>query len=83
MIEGQGSLLHPAYPGGFEILAAARPDAIVLQHAPARVEYDGFPGQALHPLLVHRDVHNVGVVIVTPDRGLASDLRQLAVRPLD
>lgn len=43
VVEGQGCLTHPAYPGGFEILAAARPDAIVLQHAPARVTYDGFP----------------------------------------
>jgi uncharacterized NAD-dependent epimerase/dehydratase family protein len=50
LIEGQGSLLNPAYPGGFEILAAARPDIIVLQHAPARDEYDGFPGYAMHPL---------------------------------
>lgn len=50
LLEGQGSLLHPAYPGGFEILAAARPDGIILQHAPARTEYDGFPGQPLHPL---------------------------------
>jgi len=50
IIEGQGSLLNPAYPGGFEILAAARPDIIVLQHAPARIEYDGFPGYKLHDL---------------------------------
>jgi uncharacterized NAD-dependent epimerase/dehydratase family protein len=50
VIEGQGSLMNPAYPGGFEILAAGRPDAVVLQHAPARLEYDGFPGYALHPL---------------------------------
>ena len=50
LLEGQGSLLHPAYPGGFEILAAARPDGIILQHAPARTEYDGFPGHPLHPL---------------------------------
>lgn len=50
IVEGQGSLMNPAYPGGFEILAAARPDAIVLQHAPARKEYDGFPGYPLHPL---------------------------------
>ncbi len=50
VVEGQGSLMNPAYPGGFEILAAARPDAIVLQHAPARLEYDGFPGYRLHPL---------------------------------
>lgn len=50
IIEGQGSLMNPAYPGGFEILAAGRPDVVVLQHAPARKEYDGFPGYALHPL---------------------------------
>jgi uncharacterized NAD-dependent epimerase/dehydratase family protein len=50
VIEGQGSLMNPAYPGGYEILAAARPDAVVLQHAPARKEYDGFPGYALDPL---------------------------------
>lgn len=50
LVEGQGSLLNPAYPGGFEILAAARPAAVVLQHAPARKEYDGFPGYPMHPL---------------------------------
>jgi uncharacterized NAD-dependent epimerase/dehydratase family protein len=50
VIEGQGSLLNPAYPGGFEILAAARPDLVVLQHAPARKFYDGFPGYEIQPL---------------------------------
>jgi uncharacterized NAD-dependent epimerase/dehydratase family protein len=50
LIEGQGSLMNPAYPGGFEILAAGRPDVVILQHAPARKEYDGFPGYPLHPL---------------------------------
>lgn len=50
VIEGQGSLMNPAYPGGFEILAAGRPDYVVLQHAPRREEYDGFPGYRLHPL---------------------------------
>lgn len=50
VIEGQGSLMNPAYPGGFEILAAGRPDIIVLQHAPARKEYDGFPGYHIQPL---------------------------------
>jgi uncharacterized NAD-dependent epimerase/dehydratase family protein len=50
VIEGQGSLMNPAYPGGFEILAAGRPDIIVLQHAPARKEYDGFPGYRIQPL---------------------------------
>ena len=50
VIEGQGSLMNPAYPGGFEILAAGRPDYVVLQHAPNRVEYDGFPGYKLHSI---------------------------------
>ena len=50
VIEGQGSLMNPAYPGGFEILAAGRPDVIVLQHAPARLEYDSFPGYFIQPL---------------------------------
>lgn len=50
VIEGQGSLMNPAYPGGLEIIAAGRPDLLILQHAPTRVEYDGFPGYAMHPL---------------------------------
>lgn len=50
VLEGQGSLMNPAYPGGFELLAAGRPDYVILQHAPTRVEYDGFPGYPLHPL---------------------------------
>jgi uncharacterized NAD-dependent epimerase/dehydratase family protein len=48
VVEGQGSLMNPAYPGGLEILAATRPDAVILQHAPTRKEYDGFPGYPLH-----------------------------------
>lgn len=50
VIEGQGSLMNPAYPGGFEILAAGRPDVVILQHAPARRDYDGFPGYPIHPI---------------------------------
>ncbi|GJM44375.1 MAG: hypothetical protein DHS20C21_12170 [Gemmatimonadota bacterium] len=50
VLEGQGSLMNPAYPGGFELLAAGRPSFVILQHAPARQEYDGFPGFPMHPL---------------------------------
>ena len=50
ILEGQGSLLNPAYPGGFELLAAGRPDAVILQHAPLRIFYDGFPGYRIHPI---------------------------------
>jgi uncharacterized NAD-dependent epimerase/dehydratase family protein len=47
LLEGQGCLTNPAFPGGFELLAAGRPHAIVLQHAPKRRYYDGFPGYEL------------------------------------
>ncbi|WP_337861144.1 DUF1611 domain-containing protein [Ferroplasma sp.] len=49
-LEGQGSILHPAYPGGFEIIGAMRPDAIILQHAPKRKFYDGFPEYPIESL---------------------------------
>lgn len=50
ILEGQGSLMNPAYPGGFELLAAGRPHALLLQHAPGRRDYDGFPGYRIQPL---------------------------------
>src|SRR5207248_7222561 len=37
-------------------------------------------GEALHPLLVQRDVRNVGVLLVTPDRGLAGALNTNIIR---
>lgn len=43
VLEGQGAFTHPAYPGGFELIAAGRPDGLVVQHAPARKALDGFP----------------------------------------
>ena len=47
---GEGSLLHPAFPGGFELIGAARPDFIVLQHAPGRAVFDDFPQYSIPPL---------------------------------
>ncbi len=47
---GEGSLLHPAFPGGFELIGAARPDFIVLQHAPGREVFDDFPQYRIPPL---------------------------------
>src|SRR5919202_7140895 len=37
-------------------------------------------GQTLHPLLVQRPVRNVGVLMVTPDRGLAGALNTNIIR---
>lgn len=37
-------------------------------------------GEALHPLLVQREVRNIGVLLVTPDRGLAGALNTNVIR---
>lgn len=50
LLEGQGSIAHPAYPGGFELIAAGRVDGIILQHAPRRKFYDGFENYPLASL---------------------------------
>lgn len=49
IIEGQGSLTHPAYPSGYELLSAARPSGVVYQVVPGRMYYDGFPGYRIPP----------------------------------
>lgn len=64
VIEGQGSLMNPAYPSGLEILAAGRPDVVILQHAPRRKEYDGFPGYPIQPL--HHQIQAIEVVSGKP-----------------
>lgn len=43
VVEGQGGLTHPGYPGGYEIIAGARVKGVILQHAPGRRTLDGFP----------------------------------------
>jgi uncharacterized NAD-dependent epimerase/dehydratase family protein len=76
VIEGQGSLMNPAYPGGFEILAATRPDVVVLQHAPARRDYDGFPGYPIHP--IETQIQAIELVSGKPVVALAVNHEDLA-----
>lgn len=47
VIEGQGALSHPAYLTSSFILRGARPDAVVLQHAPARGVLGDFPAVSM------------------------------------
>lgn len=77
ILEGQGSLLNPAYPGGFELLAAGRPDYIVLQHAPRRLEYDGFPGYRLDPL----DRQIAALEMISGKKVIAVTLNHEGMRP--
>ncbi len=38
LVEGQGSISHPAYVcGSRAVLAASQPDAVILQHSPSRI----------------------------------------------
>ncbi|MDO8847142.1 MAG: DUF1611 domain-containing protein [Coriobacteriia bacterium] len=43
IIEGQGALSHPAYLSSIFILRGGQPDAVILQHAPARRWLGDFP----------------------------------------
>ena len=47
IVEGQGALSHPAYLTSTFILRGARPDGIVLQHAPGRTHLSDFPQVAM------------------------------------
>ncbi|MHC4944042.1 MAG: DUF1611 domain-containing protein [Planctomycetota bacterium] len=76
IIEGQGSLMNPAYPGGFEILAAGRPDLVVLQHAPARKDYDGFPGYPIHP--IEQQIQAVELISGKPVKAVTINREALA-----
>lgn len=80
VIEGQGSLLNPAYPGGYEILAATRPDAVVLQHAPARIDYDGFPGYPIQP--IERQIEAVELISERPVVAIAVNHENLTPEEL-
>ena len=43
IVEGQGALSHPAYLSSVFILRGSQPDAVILQHAPARHMLGDFP----------------------------------------
>lgn len=53
IIEGQACLTHPAGSGGFEILGSARPQGVILQHAPARRTYSGYDDFPIAPPEAH------------------------------
>ena len=47
VIEGQGALSHPAYLSSSFVLRGARPQAVILQHAPARACLSDFPAMPM------------------------------------
>ncbi len=51
VIEGQGSLFHPAYAGvSLALLHGSQPDALVVVHDPTRTTIDGYPDFAMPSL---------------------------------
>jgi F-type H+-transporting ATPase subunit gamma len=62
-------------------VTAARPYAEAMRALMAELgSANAGGGGVLHPLLVQREVRNVGVVLVTPDRGLAGPLNTNIIR---
>lgn len=47
IVEGQGSLSHPAYLTSGFIVRGSQPQGVILQHAPARVTRADFPGMPM------------------------------------
>lgn len=72
IVEGQGSLFHPAYAGvSLGLLHGSQPDALVLCHDPSRKTLNGFPhipivspDQALEPYLAAARLTNPRVRFV-------------------
>jgi uncharacterized NAD-dependent epimerase/dehydratase family protein len=52
VIEGQGSLSHPAYLSSGAIIRGSQPTGIIVQHAPARLVRDDFAFMPM-PTLAH------------------------------
>jgi uncharacterized NAD-dependent epimerase/dehydratase family protein len=56
VIEGQGSILHPAYAAVTAgLVHGSQPDAMVLCHDASRTEIDGYSGFAIPPLTYYID----------------------------
>jgi len=70
IIEGQGALSHPAYLSSVFILRGGRPDAVILQHAPARPMLGDFPdvptptpASEIHLLRTFADTRVIGLTV--------------------
>jgi uncharacterized NAD-dependent epimerase/dehydratase family protein len=74
-VEGQGSLLHPAYSGvTLGLLHGSAPHALVLAHEAGVTEFDDFPGVPILPLAEIVDIYERLAAPVRPARVLAISL---------
>ena len=70
VIEGQGALSHPAYSTSSFVLRGSCPDAVVLQHAPRRVNRCDFehmtmpsPGAEINLIQVFASTKVIGLTL--------------------
>jgi uncharacterized NAD-dependent epimerase/dehydratase family protein len=70
VVEGQGALSHPTYLSSTGILRGSRPQAVILQHAPARTRISGYPAFAMptpaseiHLIETFADTKVIGITI--------------------
>ncbi|MBL9076287.1 MAG: DUF1611 domain-containing protein [Planctomycetes bacterium] len=50
LLEGQSALRNPSGPCGAELILGGQARGVLLQHAPARRDYDGHPGHRIPPI---------------------------------
>jgi len=80
-VEGQGSIVHPAYSGvTYGLLHGSVPHALVLCHLAGATEVEGFPGHPLPPLPELVRLHEAVALPARPTRVAAIALN---TRPLD
>ncbi len=60
VVEGQSALGHPAFIGSFAIMKGARPDGVILVHAPARKFYCDYP--EIPMTTIKREIHLVETI---------------------
>lgn len=68
VIEGQGTLFHPAYaPVTLGLVHGSQPDAIVLCHDPLRTHLDGYPAHAIASIERGIEEHLHAARLTNPD----------------
>ena len=81
VIEGQGSLFHPAYAGvSLSLLHGSQPDAIIVCHEPGRQHIDDYPSYLLPDIKACIDANLAAARLTNPDVrcvGIALDTSRL------
>ena len=81
IVEGQGSLFHPAYAGvSLSLLHGSQPDAIIVCHEPGRQHIDDYPSYPLPDIKACIEANLAAARLTNPDVrcvGIALDTSRL------